>query len=95
MSSDIKKRTLSGRLRLAMAGDLAVAAGLGGAAFWAAAGRVVARAAPAALVRKVRRVVVFVSLLLIERPLKLRYKFTTEAEVRGSGAATLLVAARW
>src|ERR1019366_2290315 len=86
MSSDMKKRTLSGRLRLAMAGDLAVAAGFGGAAFCAADGRAVARAAPAALVRKLRRVVVFVFRLLIEGPQELRYKSTTERKPRWRAA---------
>src|ERR1039458_448173 len=86
MSSDMKKRKLSGRLRLAMAGDLAVAAGFGWTAFCAADGRAVARAAPAALVRKLRRVVVFVFSLLIEGPQELRYKSTTERKPRWRAA---------
>jgi hypothetical protein len=60
MSSDMKKRTLRGRLRDWVAGALALADWLDG---WAAAGSAVAIAAPAALARKFRREVVGVNWL--------------------------------
>ena len=69
MSSDMKKSTLSGRLRLAAAAALLAVAVFGRgafwAAFWAAAGIAAASVAPAAWVRKLRRVVVLVSSLFI------------------------------
>src|ERR1035437_3992696 len=88
MSSDMKKSTLSGRLRLLTAADFPAAAALGGAAFWAADGSAVASAAPAALVRKVRRVVVLVSCSLIgkcPRKTALQVYDATVADVGGCG----------
>src|SRR6266702_1899244 len=62
MSSDMKKRTLRGR-RERVAGCWLLVAGCWAAAF--AAGRAVARAAPAALARNLRRLVVLDCWLLI------------------------------
>src|ERR1035437_5110539 len=63
MSSDMKKRTFSGRLRLPAA--LLPAAGLGCDAFCAADGSAVASAALAAVVRKLRLLLVLFSRSLI------------------------------
>src|ERR1039458_2861747 len=69
MSSDMKKSTLSGRLRLPMTADLLPAAGFGWVAFCAADGSAVASAAPAALAKKLRLLVVcFSRSLIVESP---------------------------